>query len=339
MSRLRALTLLFAILAMSVAFAACGGSSDDSTSGGSSSEDPQTVLDQTFNNKATIESADIDLSVDVEASGDNGGSFNASLSGPVDGSGSGFPKFDLTGKLSGSGGGQDVNFEGGLTSTGTAAYVSYNGDDYVVDDQTFDYLRQSYDQGQGQQSESSDLSAFKDVLTNVQNEGTEDVEGTETVHVSGDVDVKKLVEALKPLATQAEQLGSVTGGSVPTPEELDQVEQYIKSATFDVYSGTDDHLLRKLDATIDISDPSTDQTGSLEFELTLGGVNEPQDVSAPSDAKPLSDLIGGDLGSLLGAGALGGSSGGTVTPGLSSGQAQCLQSATTSAQIQACLTQ
>lgn len=338
MSRLRALTLLFCVLAMSVALAACGGGGGDSTSGGDSSENPQTVLNQTFDNNATIKSADIDLSVDVDSPGDQGGKFTASLSGPVDGSGEGFPKFDLTGKVSGSGGGQDIDFEGGLTSTGTAAYVSYGGSDYAVDDQTFDYLRQSYEQGQTQQTQSSDLSAFKDVLTNVTNEGTTDVEGTETVEVSGDVDVQKLVAAIRPLAEQAQQLGSVTGGSVPSPSDLDSLEQYVKSATFSVYSGTDDHLLRKLEATIDLDDTASDQTASISFDLTLGSVNEPQEVSAPSGAKPLSDLIGGDLGSMLGGGALGGgSSTGGTSSGLTPAQAQCLQTATLYEEIQACL--
>jgi len=337
LSRLRAFTVLFAILAMSVAFAACGGSSDSTTGGGSSSEDPQTVLDQTFNNKSTIDSANIDVSFDVSEEGDNGGDFTASLTGPVDGTGDSFPKFDLTAKVNGSGGGQDINFEGGATSTGDAAYINYNGDDYQVDQQTFSYLSQAYAQGQTQQSSQGDLSAFKDVLTNVTNEGTEDVEGTESVHVSGDVDVSKLVTAIKPLAAQAQSLGSLSGGSVPTPQELDQVQQLVKSATFDVYSGQDDHLLRRLDATIDLDDPSSDQTATIEVDITLADVNQPQDISAPDNAKPLSDLLGGDLGSLLGSSGLGGTGG--TTSGLSAGQSQCLQSATTSAQIQSCLSQ
>jgi hypothetical protein len=335
--------LLAAVLAVATAFAACGGSSDSSTSGGGgSTADAQKVLDETFNPDSQIHSADIDVTLGFKASGSQDSDLSAELSGPVDGSGSGVPKFDLTAKVSGSGGGQSIDFEGGATSTGDAAYVTYNGDSYKVDDQTFSYLKQSFDSAQNQNTQQqSDLSAFKDVLTNVTNEGTEDVEGTSTVHVSGDVDVKKLVAAIKPLAEQAQALGSVSGGQVPSSAQLDQVAQYISGATFDVYSGESDHLLRRLTAHVDIDDPNSDNTASIDFDVTLGGVNESQDVSAPDNAKPLSDLIGpGGLGGLLGGAGLGtGSSGGTTTPGISPSQASCLQSATTQQQIQACLTQ
>lgn len=349
MSRFRVLTLLFAMLAIAATLAACGGGDDSETtssggSSGASSEDPQQVLDATFDSGATIESADLDVSLDVQVSGDEGGDLALALSGPVDGGGDAFPKFDLTASVDGSFGGESQSFEGGAISTGDAGYITYNGDTYEVDAQTFSLLTDSYEQAgaQGQQP-AGDLSAFADVLENVENEGTEDVEGTETVHISGDVNTQKLIDAIRPLTEQAEQLGTLSGGQIPTAEELDQVEQLVSGATFDVYSGAEDDILRKLDGTIELDDPESDETASIELSITLGGVNEPQEVSAPSDAKPLSDLTGGiDIGSLLGtgAGSPGASAGGpAATPGLSPSQTDCLATATTPEAIQACLTQ
>jgi len=346
MRRLRLLLLLGAVFAMSSTLAACGGGSDSSSSdGSSSSDDPQAVLDQTFSPDSKIDSADIDVGFDFSAEGSSSSSLTANLSGPVEGNGSGVPKFDLSAQLSGEGSGQSINFEGGATSTGDAAYISYGGNDYVVDDATFGFLQQAFASSSQQSTQGSgNLSAFKDVLTNLKNEGTEDVEGTSSVHISGDIDVDKLIDAIRPFAAQAGSLGALSGGAnIPTPAQLDQVKQFITGATFDVFSGADDHLLRKLEAEVDINDPSSGDKATIKLSVTLAKVNESQDISAPENAKPLSDLTGGSsIGGLLGGLGGAGSTGGTSVPpasGLTPQQAQCLQSATTSAQIQACISQ
>jgi hypothetical protein len=340
LSRVRVFFLIAALLALATAFAACGSSD----SGGSSNEDPQKVLNETFNPNQKIESADLDASAKIEISGQQSANFEGSLSGPVDGHGNGVPKFDLTAKLSGEGGGQSIDFEGGVTSTGDAAFVSYQGTDYKLDPTTYSFVRQAFLSGQKQQSSKSNLSAFKDVLTNLKNEGTEDVAGTQSIHVSGTVDVSKLIAAIKPLARQAQSLGGAAG-SVPSPAQLEQIQNLVKSATFDVYSAEDTHLLTRLAGNLELEDTSGSGTATITFDVTLGGVNEPQTVEAPSTAKPISELyqqIGFDpstLGALGGlAPSTGGSTGGTggTTPQIDQ---QCLQQAKTAADLQACVSQ
>lgn len=346
MRRLRLLFLLGAVFAMLTTLAACGSSSDSSGGGGSSSsDDPQAVLDQTFSTDSKIDSADIDVSFDFSSTGSSDSSLSASLKGPVEGNGSGVPKFALTAQLSGEGSGQSLNFEGGATSTGDAAYVNYGGEDYVLDDATFGFISQAFASSAQQQTKgSSNLSTFKTVLTNLKNEGNEDVAGTDSVHVSGDIDVDKLIDALRPFAAKASALGTISPGTnIPSPAQLDQVKQFITGATFDVYSGADDHLLRRLEAKVEIKDPSSSDTATINLDVTLGKVNESQDISAPDNPKPFSDLTGGaDIGGLLGglggAGSTGGTGGASAT-GLSAQQTQCLQGATTSAQIAACVGQ
>ncbi len=348
MSRLRLFSIFLAVFAMIATLAACGGSSDSGTGGGdtgASSENPQTVLNQAFSADAAIKSADIDLSLDFAAKGSSEANFSASLTGPVEGGGGDVPKFDLTAKADGSGSGQNFNFEGGATSTGDAFYVSYGGNSYELDAATASYIKQAFQASSKQQTgQTGSLQAFKNVLTNLKNEGTTDVEGTETVEVSGDVDVKKLVDAIRPLAEQAQSLGTVAPGtSIPSPAELDQVTQLIKSATFDVYAGADDHVLRKLTATIDLDDPASSDTATIEFDLTLDKVNESLDVSAPDNAKPLSDLVGpGGLSGILGgAGLSGGSAGGSggTAAAPTQEQLQCLQTAKTAADLSNCIGQ
>ena len=57
-------------------------------------------------------------------------------------------------------------------------------------------------------------------LTDLSNEGTEDVEGTETIHISGQADVPKLVEDIKKIAENAPKAGQQV-----TPEQLGQLDQ------------------------------------------------------------------------------------------------------------------
>jgi hypothetical protein len=340
-SRLRILFLLAALLALATAFAACGGGDD----GGSSGEDPQQVLDKTFSGDNHIESADVDATFEISVEGEGGGNLTADLSGPVDGSGDGVPTFDLTATVTGEGGGDSIDFEGGAVSTGDAGYVTYQGDAYELDSSTYGFVKQVFASAEQQQTqEDTEVPDVRSFLTDVTNEGTEDVEGTETVHVSGAVDLDKLVEELRPLAERASQLPQLgAAGQIPTPEELDQLTELVKSATFDVYSGTDDNILRRFDISLELEEPGGPGAASIDFDLTLGGVNESKDVEAPSDAKPLSELLdslGVDLGALGGLGGLGGAGGaggGGAGAGAGGADLDCLQQAQTPAELEQCL--
>lgn len=345
MIRLRNLFALAALILLASTFVACGGGDDSDTGGGASGEDPQKVLDETFSPDNQIDSADLDLNLDVqiEGSGDEGGSFTASLTGPIDGSGEGFPKFDLDATLSGEGGGESIDFEGGATSTGDAAFVSYKGTDYEVPNSIFSFISKAYTAGQkqGEQNRQQTLPQLKQALTNLSDEGTEDVDGTETVHISGDIDVDQLVDVVGQFAEQAQALGQLGAtAQLPSQEELDQLKELVESASFDVYSGVDDHLLRRLDFNLDLQEPGGSGTATFALEVLLGSVNEPQTVEAPSDAKPLQQLLDelgvGDLGALGGLGSAPGA-GGTGGGSASSDQIQCLQNATSQADLQKCL--
>ncbi|HSJ16663.1 MAG TPA: hypothetical protein VK920_01050, partial [Solirubrobacterales bacterium] len=192
-------------------------------------------------------------------------------------------------------------------------------------------------------------------LTNLENEGDEDVEGTETIHIHGDADVAAILEDVQNLSEQA-------GGEAINPDEVAEVEDAVDEASMDVYSGKDDRILRKLDLNLAITQPedsgATVDNVDVEFSVTLGDVNEPQTIEAPSDAQPFSGLeqalglppgilegvLSGELGGGLGGGGLGGGSGGDGGGGRGGGGggnaiAKCLQNATSQQQINDCLAQ
>jgi len=364
LSRFRLLFTFLAIFAVAIVPAACGGDDD----GGSSDADPREVLDKTFSgDNEKVESGDLSFILNVEATGDDGGTVDAEVSGPFDTQGdeTKVPKFDLSAKFDVSSADEDVNFDGGLISTGEAGFISYKGSDYEIDQALFDQFKQSVEQNAGQEQDRQSSQALLDafgiedpssLLTNLQNEGTADVEGTETNHISGDLDVDRSIEALKNVLGNASALGALGANTqnIPEPEELDQVAEAIKEASFDIYSGTDDNILRRIQVNLAIEPPDESGSVDLALDFTLAGVNEAQTIEEPSGAKPFNDFLEevgvdpgalGALGALGGSGSLGGSGGGGggstlpgSTPDADAAQQylDCVSEAQSAADLQAC---
>ncbi len=317
MIRIRTAVAVLAIaLPIPAAMAGCGGGGD----GGS--EDPQQVLDQTFNNETKISSGNLNITLDGSAEGSQSGSVTATIEGPFQTDANdqtAFPQFDLTADISATGAGQSFSFNGSLIATQDNAYVEYQDQAYEVGSSLFQQFKKSYEQSAaqaqaGQSQSSSILNQLgvdpKNWLTNVTNEGDEDVEGTNTIHIHGDADVSQIVADVGKLAQQA------PGGAAQSvsPAQLDQLKSAIQDATIDVYSGSDDHLLRKLAVSMTITPPASAggsvSSVKLDFSIALSDVNQPQTISAPSGAKPISELLSKlGLGGLP-LGSLGGTSGG-----------------------------
>src|SRR5829696_2793312 len=205
LSRLRPFLLFAALAALATVFAACG--SDDGGSGGGSDESPEAVLKgSTFEG---VESADLDLSVKVDVSGDEGGTVDVSLAGPFQSTGMGqLPELDMTAEASGSVGGKDVDFDGGVVLVPNKAYVAYEGEDYEVDSTTFSFIQSAIEEAQREsgaeggtkgatkcQEEAAAKFSAEDFVENLSNEGSADVGGTETTKVSGELDVSGALEA------------------------------------------------------------------------------------------------------------------------------------------------
>ena len=350
MIRTRAVAVFALALVSSLLIAACGG-------GGGGGEAPQQVLDQTFSNPTSIRSGTFDLDFKVETSGgDSPGTLEVKLGGKFQGQPNGqLPKFDVDVSLRGEGGSQSFTGSGGLTSTGSQAFINYQGTEYAVPQQLYDEFLTSYAQLQGQSNGSKSASLLKTLgispanwLSDLKNEGTEDVEGTQTIHISGTANVSKLVEDLK---TIAERAGSAVG-NVNTAQ-LNQLNDVVQSGEIDVNTGQDDKLLRRFQVSLDLKPPAgtpgAPDSLTIDLQLNLADVNKPETITAPANAQPLNNLfqqlgIGpGQLGTALRgglgtSGALPQSGGSTTAPSTSAAQAyeQCLSQASGSEALQQC---
>lgn len=372
MTRFRILALLAACVAMTSVFAACG-SSDDSGTSSNSGDDPQKVLENA--GLEGVKSGELDLSLHVTAEGKEGGDVEVSLSGPFEAGAKGeLPQLEMSAEASGSASGEDLDFEGGLTVLTDRAFIDYKGTNYEVDPTTFGFVKSALEQAQQQEgAESGDITAcqkaaegikFSQFAEQLANEGSADVDGTETTKVSGDVDVSGGIDALIQL-TEDPACSSQLEAAGPLPlseleEAKGELSKAVKNAHIDLYVGDDD-IVRKMAVELTIQPPgAADEKVELELEMTLSGVNEEQSFSAPSDAKPLEGLfkeaginplelgkaLEGGIGGLLD--SVGGADLGGISPGSGESSAggassaarkeyvECLQGADTSADLQKC---
>jgi hypothetical protein len=349
---------------MATVFAACGSSSDS----GSSDEDPQKVIENA--GLEGVKSGNLDLSLHVNAEGEEGGDVEVKLSGPFEAGAKGeLPQLEMSAEASGSAKGEDLDFEGGLTVLTDRAFVDYKGSAYEIDPTTFGFVKSAIEQSQQQEGpESGDITAcqkaaegikFSQFAEELVNDGSADVDGTATTKVSGDVDVAGAIDAVIQLTensackAQLEAAGPLPVGELE--EAKGELSKSVKKAHIDLYVGDDD-IVRKVAVELTIQPPdAANEKIELELEMSLAEVNEEQSFSPPSDAKPLealfkdagidpreiSKIVEGGLGGLLD--SVGGSSIGSSFGGSSDGGAarqeytECLQAAGDSAaELQKC---
>jgi hypothetical protein len=370
LSRLRflyALAAVAALLALATALTACGGGSDKSD------ESPQTVIDEAT--LQGIDSGKLDLSLDAKAAGKEGGNLDLSLSGPFQGEGKGkLPKLDMSAKVHGSVKGSNIDFDGGLVLLPNSAYVNYEGTEYEVDPTTFSFIESALKQQQGKAGAEGASECQEAVgelkvgnfIENGKNEGSAEVGGTGTTKVSGDLNVSGGIDALLEVVESPPCKAQIAAaGPLPSESEIDkaksEVSGAVKVAHVDVYVGDDD-IVRRIAAQLKI-EPENGGSGpksvEIDLDLQLTEVNEEQEISAPGNAKPLTDLFlklgvnpidllgllngkggGADLGNLLQglSGAVGGGASGGGDSGGGGQQAylKCLQEARSSVDLQRC---
>ncbi len=299
MSRKRSALLLAAFAVLAAILGACGGG------GGGSSEDPQKVLESaTFEG---IESGEIAATVNVESKGANGGNVKVDLSGPFQTTGkTSLPELDLAIKANGDAEGKNIDFEGGLTVLNDRAFIAYNGTNYEVDPTTFGFIKAGFEEAQQeggkeggggtsacqQAAEELQLGEFVD---NLENEGSEDIDGVGTTKLSGDLNPQSAVEAIIKL-TENSACGSELNATGALPlgklkEQESELPNVIKKAHITVNIGEDDHIPRKVAATMTIEPKGTNELTEVEVELTLSKVNEQQTIKAPAGAEPIEKLF------------------------------------------------
>lgn len=370
MSRIRILALFATLAALASILAACGGGGSDN-----SGEDPQKVIENA--SLEGVKSGEFDMSLHVNSEGDEGGEADVSLSGPFEAGAKGeLPQAEVSIEAEGNAEGEELAFDGGLTLLTDRAFVEYEGTPYEVDPTTFGFLKSALEQAQQQEGSEADVTAcqqaaegikFSQFADNLENEGSEDVDGTSTTKVSGDLNVEGAVDALIKLtedpacASQLEAAGPLPIGELE--EAKSELSKAIKKSHVEIAVGDDD-IVRKFAIELTVEPPQAKgEKVEVEMEITLSGVNEEQSFEEPANAKPLEALFkqlgvnplelleaGGSqgIGGLL-EGIMGGSTGGGSGNGSSSGggselgssaeqkaYVQCLQKAQTPADLQKC---
>jgi hypothetical protein len=155
-------------------------------------------------------------------------------------------------------------------------------------------------------------------------------------------------------------MGQTAAPQQLSPAVIQKIQQAVKNPKFDIYVGKSDSKIRRLSVSVDFQIPADQrskfqgaQGGTLSFSIDFAKVGQPQTITAPSNARPISELqqqlggLGGGLGGLGGSGSSGGSGGSGSSGGGSGGTpsasqfqkySQCLQNADPSntAAIQKC---
>jgi hypothetical protein len=180
-------------------------------------------------------------------------------------------------------------------STGTKAFAELNGRAYELPPESTQLIRQAA-AGIGGSNGLGQFEIDDWVEDPVVTDGGE-VGGAPTDRVAADLDV---VAAANGLLSLVRQLGR----DVPRiqGEEEERLREAVESSSFDVWSGREDHLLRRLllkaDLGFDVPESLRRALGEvvgakIEFELAVSNPNEPVSVPAPPNPLPSSELPGG----------------------------------------------
>jgi hypothetical protein len=178
-------------------------------------------------------------------------------------------------------------------STGTKAYAEVNGKAYELPPSSAESIRQASGGSGGGLAE---LRIDNWVKHPTVADGGE-VGGVQTRRVSGDLDVVAAANGLLDLIRQL-------GRNAPTIEgdQAKQLEQAVRSSSFDLWAGREDHVLRRLllKADLGLEVPESlrrvmgDIVGAkIDFELAISNPNEPVSVQPPAHPLPSSQLPGG----------------------------------------------
>jgi hypothetical protein len=336
-TRLRLLFLPVLLLVLGATLvSACGGGG-----GGGNDKDATSLLNTAFHQP--IKSADVNFNAAVQVQGVSSltAPISVKVAGPYVNNGAGkLPSMDLNANITG--GGQSIPF--GLTSTGDDLFVTVRGQAYEVGKQTVAKLNQQLasQKTNGQKTSLSELGISPlSWLENAKNAGDSTIGGTKVTHISADLNVSKLLDDLNHIVQKAPS-GSVGGASKPpqlTQQQKDQIEKVVKNPHIDVYVAKSDNTVRRVATNLQLTVPKDQQSkfngatgGTLQLSIELDNVGGSQQIQAPANAKPISDLASqlNALGGSLGAAGSGSSSSGSGSS--SSGSSGGSSSGTPSAQ-------
>jgi hypothetical protein len=253
-----------------------GGCGSDSGDTGSARD----VLKQAAQHPA--KSADMRLAMNLRLDGlpQLNGPVKAVITGPTRSNGAHkLPDFDW--KIRYQGAGKQGSLR--LIATGGDVWVGYGGETYEVGKQL---VSRFMSQAQNKQQPKLRL-AVPDWLKDASVEN----EGNGGKKVTGQLDVSKAITDVNKLTAQLPQ-----GHQIPK-DSIKKVDDSVKSAALEFHVGAD-HILRRSLVNLKFALPQDLQAqarglkgGSLRVETDQANVNGNQHVTAPTNARPLAELL------------------------------------------------
>jgi hypothetical protein len=243
--------------------------------------------------------------------------------------------------------GSGQNITAGVTSTVDKGFVDFQGTDYAITDNVWSQFRKGYEQSQQQASsqKGQSLSALgidpQNWLTNPRNAGDGKVGNDDVVRITGGVDVAKMLDDVNTLLEKGRALGGSATQNIPnklTEQQKQEAVQAIQKPSVEIDTGKDDSILRRALVNFTVNLPksaaATAQSAKVALDLKITDLNQGQDISAPANPKPFTQLLSGlnslGLGGLGGAGSTG-SSGSSGSSGASADTlkkySQCIEKA------------
>jgi len=288
--------------------AACGGS-DDKSSG--ADVGAPTLLKDTFGPGHPIRSGRLDANLDVDLKGlaRITQPLSLHLNGPFQSNGGKtLPDFALGLDLQGA----EKPITLGAVFAGGGGYLTIEGQAFDLGADLYKTFKTGYEKAKasskGTDDNQTSLSALGISplrwLQDPKNAGTEDIAGTQTVHLTSGVNVAKLLEDVNTLLGKAKDVTSAgsaaTGTAVPTAlsaEQRDLIAKSITSAKVDVWTGAKDHTLRKVAVNVQVDVPQelrakagNLQTGHVIFQVTIAQLNQAQKIVKPANVRPIAEL-------------------------------------------------
>ncbi len=294
------LRLMWALMAIGfccLTLAACGGGS---------SGDAQTLLKQTFSGPHKVSSGKLNIALTVDPSGSSTlkNPITLTFGGPFQSLGTGkLPQSNFNVSLSAGGNAGTL----GILSTGTAGYVTFQGQSYQLPQAAFQKLESSFSSiasSPGSTGSSNLLSKLGiqplHWLQNPSIVGNETVGGASTTHVRATINVAALLGDFNTFLGRAASLGVSGASTFPhgiSPASQSKIASEVQNPRFDVWTGTSDKTIRRLQ--INLTLPVTGQISTLlgglrsadiGLSMEYDNVNQPQSITAPTSVQPYSQF-------------------------------------------------
>jgi hypothetical protein len=285
LNRTRKLLVACAVaLAAPALIAGCGDDGGD--------EDPAELLRTALSQDTEYESGVVNVGLDGSLEGVTSGSIDADISGPFQSGGEGQPpELDLSATANVSaegipevpGGSFSFDFTGGFALADDSMFVTFQDTTYQASPRLYQQIRPLLETASSASETTQDpenADAFVNALSNLENEGTEDVEGESVIHLSGDLDFAALAEQ------------GASAQAVPfDPSQLEGL-----SSTVDVYVAEEDDTFRRIDIGFNAEGVEALSASGIDgFDFTLSaGISDPnseQTIDAPTGAQPLDELL------------------------------------------------